>query len=202
VSWEDSTERGERLCAFAKDLIYGVKLRCPKCGGDIGRRYSFFEALGLFLPINFRRVSTFSCDNKCVVFRGPRGWGSFILAWVSGASFLLLPSWVFKVVALAIAVTVLVILRAIGKQKVLHPFAVAGMCGALLFFTTAAWVTTIPPQQLPFWLFFALLMLPVLAPIWLGALVCYIDSRMVHPGALKVVGGDAEEGQGKGPSVS
>jgi hypothetical protein len=67
--------------------------KCPLCGEVLYARLSLFERLGLFLQVNFRSTSTYTCEHRCFTFRGPRPAGLYVLPFMFLAIWLIAPGW-------------------------------------------------------------------------------------------------------------
>ena len=97
----------ERACDAVDALLHHLQRHCPKCGGDLYRRFSRLDRIGLYLPLPHTIYATHQCDHCHARFRSLRSLTDLFLeaAWIS--ALLLLGQW--RPIALACPITWLVV---------------------------------------------------------------------------------------------
>jgi hypothetical protein len=80
-----------------------LQKHCPKCGGDLHRKFSLLDRLGLYVPLPHTVYATHQCDRCHALFRSFRSLTDLFLeaAWVS--ALLYLGEW--RPIALACPIT-------------------------------------------------------------------------------------------------
>ena len=88
-------------------LLRRLQRHCPKCGGDLYRKFSLLDKTGLFLPLPHTIYATHRCDGCQARFRSFRSLTDLFLeaAWVSALLFL--GEW--RLIALSCPITWLVV---------------------------------------------------------------------------------------------
>src|SRR5437867_4392329 len=80
----------ERYWNSLDDGIRHLQRRCPKCGGELYRRFSFADKIGLFLPFPHTIYARHQCEKCHTWFRSYRTFTDLFLeaAWTSGFAYL------------------------------------------------------------------------------------------------------------------
>jgi hypothetical protein len=106
---------GDKFEAKADRWLHHLERRCPKCGGELHRKYTFLDKLGLYFPLPHTIYARHLCDKCGAMFRSYCGLTDLFLeaGWLS-ALFILGEWWAF---ALAGTLTWLIISSSIrGRQ--------------------------------------------------------------------------------------
>jgi hypothetical protein len=96
-----------RLSEKIDDALHQLQRHCPKCGGELHRRFSAFDKIGLYLPLPHTIYAKHECERCHTHFRSFRSLTDLFLeaGWVS-ALFILGEWWAF---ALAGTITWLIL---------------------------------------------------------------------------------------------
>src|SRR5436190_9040117 len=95
--------------------LAGLIRRCPKCGGELHRCFSFLDKMGLFLPLPHTIYARHRCEKCGTRFRSYRSVTDLFLelSWFSAGAYL----GEFRLLALACPLTWLISSRVMGKSN-------------------------------------------------------------------------------------
>ena len=85
-----------RLCDRADVWLHHLERRCPKCGGELHRKFSVLDKIGLYFPVPHTIYAKHICDKCHAKFRSFRGLTDLFLeaGWLA-ALFILGEWWAF-----------------------------------------------------------------------------------------------------------
>jgi hypothetical protein len=93
----------------------GLIRRCPKCGGQLHRCFSFLDKMGLFIPLPHTIYARHQCEKCAARFRSYRSLTDLFLelSWFSAGVYL----GEFRLLALTCPLTWLIASRVMGKSN-------------------------------------------------------------------------------------
>jgi hypothetical protein len=85
-----------RLCDKADAWLHHLERHCPNCGGELYRRFSVLDKIGLYFPLPHTIYAKHNCDKCHATFRSFRGVTDLFLeaGWLA-ALFILGEWWLF-----------------------------------------------------------------------------------------------------------